>query len=448
MSSVIKLRNNLILWTISAYLLLNYGFMIVRFPPLQGGGVPIGEMVLLFSLATMHFPTVLAELKKVFNPAPLLIFSLFGIFGALRGLPSHGMWAIRDATHEIESLYLLVGFAFAGRIEWMNKLFRWLPAIVIATVVIGLTYPIRSYVEPLAPHLTNALGDRIPLLQYLNTYIMSLWGVAMLVIWEKDINVFNYILLAGALISFLIFVHQSRTIYLQVAGLMLLMAWKKPSVNRKLLMALALFIVALMIISVTGIEITGRLGEKINFHFLLDHLKAVLGIKSDSESLNGAAAGVGLRVGWWINIFHGLTSSFGHFVTGLGFGIPLTDFHDASDALVREPHNSYISVAARMGLIGVISLIWMYASLISAWNRAYKRCVAIGWEEGKRILLFFFSYFVLLWIFSITEDGMEKPYNAISFYFFWGVVLRFALYLKNGDIGPDSEQPRPVEHSS
>jgi len=444
MSGVIKFRNNLILWTISAYLLLNYGFMIVRFPPMQGAGVPIGELVLLFSLATIHFPTLLGELKKVFNPIPLLIFSLFGIFGALHGLASHGMWAIRDATHEIESLYLLVGFAFAGRIEWMNRLFRWLPALMAAVVLIGLTYPIRNLVEPLVPHITNAVGNRTPILQYLNTYTMTLWAVAMLVIWKRNINVFNYILVAGALISFLIAVHQSRTIYLQFAGLMMLMAWKKPEINRKLFMALALFIIVLIIISVTGIEIKGRLGEKVDIHFLLDHLKSVVGIKSDTKGISGAAGGVGLRTGWWIKIFDDLTSSIGHFVKGLGFGIPLTDFHDDSDALVREPHNSYISVVARMGLIGILSLFWMYASLIIAWNRAYKRCTAMGWEEGKRILLFFFSYFVLIWIFSMTEDGMEKPYNAISFYFFWGVVLRFALYLKNGEIGPDSELFKPA----
>ena len=31
---------------------------------------------------------------------------------------------------------------------------------------------------------------------------------------------------------------------------------------------------------------------------------------------------------------------------------------------------------------------------------------------------------------AIGEDGFEKPYNIIPFYFFWGIVLRMAYNLK------------------
>jgi len=448
MHGLITFRNYLVLASIFLYLALNYGFMVVRIPPTEGTGVPVGELVLLFSLATIHYPTLIGQMKKVVNPAPFLLFVTLGLVGALKGVSDYGMWAMRDATHEIEALYLLVGFAVAGRLEWMQKIFHWIPLLLVFAVLFGFTFPIREMLQAAGPSITGAQGQRVPMAQYLNTYTLTLWAVMMLVLWERNIKFINYVLLSGFLIAYVVFVYQSRTIYLQVVGLMLLMAWKKPEINRKLLMAVLLFLIILVIISVTGIEIKGRLGEKVNLDFLLGHLKAIVGVDSDSAGVKGASEGVGLRIGWWINIYHDMISSLQSLFFGLGFGIPLTNFHDNFNSIVREPHNSYISVTARMGLIGLATMVWMYLSFLRAWNAAYKRCVELDWEEGKNILLFFLSYFILIWIFSMTEDGMEKPFNAISFYFFWGVVLRFALYLKNGEIGPDSELFKPAETTS
>ena len=42
----LSMRNTLILLVIGAYMLLNWGFMLVRIPPVPGGGVPVGEILL------------------------------------------------------------------------------------------------------------------------------------------------------------------------------------------------------------------------------------------------------------------------------------------------------------------------------------------------------------------------------------------------------------------
>jgi hypothetical protein len=36
-----------------------------------------------------------------------------------------------------------------------------------------------------------------------------------------------------------------------------------------------------------------------------------------------------------------------------------------------------------------------------------------------------FINFILVWVFAIGEDAFEKPFNAIPYYFFWGIILRF-----------------------
>ena len=46
----LSLRHSITLLVVGAYLIFSYGFMLVRFPPVVGGGVPIGEILLFFSL--------------------------------------------------------------------------------------------------------------------------------------------------------------------------------------------------------------------------------------------------------------------------------------------------------------------------------------------------------------------------------------------------------------
>ncbi len=53
-------------------------------------------------------------------------------------------------------------------------------------------------------------------------------------------------------------------------------------------------------------------------------------------------------------------------------------------------------------------------------------------------------FFICIWVLAIGEDGFEKPYNIIPFYFFWGIILRFSLLLDRGLIGPDADREDPA----
>ena len=65
-------------------------------------------------------------------------------------------------------------------------------------------------------------------------------------------------------------------------------------------------------------------------------------------------------------------------------------------------------------------------------------CRATGWREGENRLLIMMMFFICMWVLALGEDGFEKPYNIIPFYFFWGVILRFSLLVEGGLIGPQS----------
>ena len=58
-----RLRNNVVLVTVLLYLLFNWGFMQLRIPPVAGGGLPVGEIMLLLSLLTINYTGVLGRLS-------------------------------------------------------------------------------------------------------------------------------------------------------------------------------------------------------------------------------------------------------------------------------------------------------------------------------------------------------------------------------------------------
>src|SRR5919197_6078709 len=126
MLTLIGFRDNLLLLVIGLYLVLNYGFMQVRIPPGADSGLPLGELVLLFSMMTINYGILLPRLSATVFLIPFLIWWVLGFSLVYSAVHEYGFWALRDANHVIESLFLIVGFAFASRPQFLERFFRWL----------------------------------------------------------------------------------------------------------------------------------------------------------------------------------------------------------------------------------------------------------------------------------------------------------------------------------
>jgi len=180
-------------------------------------------------------------------------------------------------------------------------------------------------------------------------------------------------------------------------------------------------------ISLFEIRFSGRLSSEMSFDFLFNHVMAIFGISEKSHGgVAEAASGVSLRLGWWLRLYSELTSDVATLLTGLGFGIPLTDFRDNLGITAREPHNSLISVVARLGLVGGAAWLWLQAEFFRAGLRAYRECNAGGRLVEGRLVLLIVAFAVLTLASCFGEDTMEKPFNAIPFYLLWGAALRIA----------------------
>jgi len=424
----LSLRQSITLFIIGAYLILNWFFMLVRFPPV-GSGVPFGEILLIFWFCFLFkdlrwLPLFTNNIIFV----PFLIWWIFGITKALLAVPEYGMWALRDANHVIESLFVWVGFVFASTPGAVDRLFVWLRWVLALGVLYAFSYPWREPLAAIGPSIISASGGVIKLFSS-PTYATS----PILVIWEVTRRLIGghrkAVLFSTFLLAYIIGIFQARTIYLQVIAVFLMLSWHRPKAFKNMALAMGAGLFAIILFTQSGIEIKGRNGEIISMDYITSHFIAIAGVEHKGVQLG--AKGVDLRIGWWKKIFDKLTSSKTNLFFGLGYGFPLVDFRGWDGVVVREPHNSFISIIGRLGVLGATLFIWIHVHMVRAWFRVYNLCGEKGYGLGRDRLFMFMVFFVMIWVYSIGEDAFEKPYATIPYYFFWGVVLHYRIHLKN-----------------
>jgi O-antigen ligase len=420
-----------VLWTVGGYIVLNAGFEMVRIPPV-GAGIPLGELVLVCTLCVVNLLVVLPRMASETWLLPILVWWGMSLSRSLIDTTVGGAWSFRDASQAIESLYLIVGFWLVNQPEHLQAFFKWLRKLLLLLAFYGLLFPFSPTLQkysPKLPGMASAHSASI-LFQVTNSPEMLLWAACWLLIDRQRSTHFRLTttLWACLLVAFSIAFSQERTIYLEVliVGVVLFVVRRK--VATKWAMILLFGVVIIGIVSLSGLELKGRMGKKISLDFISKHFEAISGA-AGSEDVEGAAGGVGQRLGWWSHIFSELKSSPTKAIFGLGYGITLTDFRGPF-GIVREPHNSYISVLARLGLSGFIVWTLMQIALYSSWWRSYRLCRRMGWTVDQNQLLVLFVFCVLIAVIAIGEDGFEKPFNAIPYYLFLGVVLRYGRYLR------------------
>lgn len=459
-TTIERFRNTVLLLTVFGYLLLSWGFQQLRIPPVAGGGLPIGEIVLFASLLTFSYTRTLGRLNQTVWLLPFGIWWGFGLGRAIVDYGLHGTWALRDAAHVIESLFLLAGFVFAAYPSTFEKFFRWLPKFLVVGVAYGCLYPVQNEISTMSPTIMGANGFPVPIFGSMITMpFLMILGATYLMLWYGNRLLPNVI--AVLLIGFAVVTFQARTLYLVLIAMFAFLVWYRRSTIGNVAIFVYLSGMLLAVITLVGLQFQGgRLSASFDFHFLTAHFMAIFGYcPPGQEAVCAAAEGVGQRLGWWQSIFDKMLADPYHLLLGLGYGVPLTDFYGHGGVRVREPHNSYISIIARTGIVGAIAWAAMMVLMVRAWHRTFRRTVEIGWREGQNRLMLLMVFFISLWVLAIGEDGFEKPYNIIPFYFFWGIVLRMGLLLERGEIGPDPddyddgdpahpylEQPLSVRH--
>ncbi|MGA7340639.1 MAG: O-antigen ligase family protein [Terracidiphilus sp.] len=419
-----------ILWMVGAYIVMNSGFEMVRIPPV-GAGIPVGELVLVFSLCVINVLVLLPKMAREVWLLPILVWWGLSLSRSLLDTAVGGAWAFRDASQAIESLYLIVGFWLANQTDSLEHFFNWLRKLLLVLAFYGLLYPIASTLQEFSPRLRGMSTGHTPTLffQVTNTPEMLIWAVCWLLLERSGrMGVITRTLWASFLLAFSVAFAQSRTTYIAVLGVgaILTMVMRRMAVRWAVVILLG--VAAIGAVAVSGVNLKGRTGHRISLDYLANHLESASG-SAESEDVESAAGGVPLRIGWWRHIFNQLKSSPENAIFGLGYGMPLTDFQGPG-GITREPHNSYISVVARLGVSGLIVWILMQASLYSAWWRSYRLSRRMQWTRDQNNLILLLIFSLLALVVSIGEGAFEQPFYAIPYYFFFGVVLRYGKHLR------------------
>jgi len=418
-----------VLWMVAAYLILNVGFEMIRIPPV-GAGVPIGELVLATCLVVISSRTLLPVMAREVWMLPVLIWWGLSLTRSVIDAGSGGIWAFRDASQAIESLYLIVGFWYASSETSLLYFFRWLRRLFVVAIFYGLLYPISDTLQNFSPKFAGLGSAATPVFfSEQNSAVLLLWAACWLLIEAPRGGRSTLLrdMFAGLLVAFAVAFAQARTIDLQVLflGFVLLAVRKKAAAKwAGVLMFGLLLIVA---ISISGITLKGRLGQKVSLDFVTEHFATITG--QGGEQVQSSAQGVPLRISWWRHIFSELESSPRTLFFGLGYGMPLTTFM-GRNAITREPHNSYISVIGRLGVSGMVMWTLMQISLYASWWRSFRLCRAMGWKFDQNNLILLFVFYSLTLIVMIGEAAMEVPFWAIPYYFFFGVTLRYGRHLR------------------
>ncbi|HLJ62517.1 MAG TPA: O-antigen ligase family protein [Stellaceae bacterium] len=415
---------NAFLIMLAGYTILGYSFMLLRVPPVDFGA-PIGEVLLLIFLLSTNLPLFLDRLGKTIPLTPLALFWGLASVRLVVGFASYGMWALRDASHFLNSLFILVGFVLAGNRENWEKLWRWFPMMLIVASLYSFTFIWGEAIRAGSPTLSGASGQLVPIFGVFASGANVLLVTAIYLMVDGEASKRRWSLpFAMACLAFAFIIFQARTTYFQLVVLMALLFLYRRGAMPRLLILAPVFFVAVAIIMVFDFKIPGRIADQISFGFFFDHILASFGI-SGSEDVSGAAYGVDQRLSWWRDALGRLFSDPVSTFTGLGYGIPLVqNFVNAEGVAVREPHNSIVSVLSRLGVLGLTAFLALNLVLFRAGVQCMAQMRRRGWRQWEDRLLVMFAYFAVTFVMALTEDAFEKPYLTIPYYAFWGFVLR------------------------
>jgi O-antigen ligase len=421
----------IVFWTVGAYIIFSNGFQVIRFPPV-GPGIPAGELVLILCFCVISLLTLLPKMASEVWMLPILAWWGLSLTRCLIDTTVGGVWSFRDASQAIESLYLIVGFWSVNSKGNLQYFFKWIRKIFLMLALLGVLLPFRETLQAVTPHMSGIMaGSNSLFFSMTNIAPLLIWVACWLLLdnWQKNRASKSKVLLACLLVTFSVAYAQGRTQYLAVLGIGAMLLLLKRKLARKWALILFAGIVIIGVVAGSGLELKGARGHEISLSFMARHFQTITGT-SKAGDVEASAGGATQRIGWWRHIYLQMKDSPQAMIMGLGYGRPLTNFSVGGSVQVREPHNSYISVVARVGISGMLVWLLMQASLYFSWWRSFQLCKRMQWTRDQNHLLLILIFDIILLMVAIGEDGFEKPFWAIPYYFFFGVVLRYGRQLR------------------
>ncbi len=403
-------------------LLLGYavqgrGFAYLGFPPIY-----VGELALLLGCLALlmgNQPRQLSGLELV-----LIGFMVLGLIRTIPFIQSDGIDAIRDAALWYYGVFAILVSKMLTKwtlVQFVHLTAKFLPLILIWYLMMATLLRLISEALPHFPGSPVPIldvvgpGHRGVILAALVAFVASgLYGYAL-----PQNKLSTLIFWLCWLPSAAIIAAESRGGFLAITLAALGLMGIRPSAQW----------VKVGIASATAFVFLILVNPTFNFghyrDFSVDQITAnFVSILSGSSLDEGSVQSTkDWRLRWWSGIYHD-TVEGSLFWTGWGFGANLADEYGflgtGESAFLRSPHNSHITVLARMGVPGL--LLWIVLQLTFAWQ------MLKGFFRSRQSRRFFWSslyaWLFAVWIAVMVESlfdvYLEGPHGGIIFWCLFG----------------------------
>jgi hypothetical protein len=415
----------LVLVALTFFVVLNYGFE--NFSLVLGGmHLLVGELLMFAALGLAVFGPQTRLLLMAFRepPAICLLGLLFlALIHLAADIPRYGLFAIRDSAKYIEAVFLCLGYLWGSQKRYTSLLLKWLFVLYIVNLVYCCTFPWAKRLFYWSPevgifHPVALVGQYQESGLYLLTgAIFCTWLAGSVVTWPRWVLVS----LATAQLCGLA-VLQTRSMYVGIVVVLVLLCLLRETTRmfqfaRLLPWAAGGVLGLVLMISGLGIQLQGRVGP-VGLPFLEEHARSVLAL-GDERTRMGQDSD---RTQWYSDIWERENSSPSRMIFGEGFGQPLVDFQNEEGIAVREPHNSSLSVFARLGILGLSIWLLFVLLVLRRFVRAIRGRI---WADDRisRLTLFLFLYFALSLLLTCVQPALEFSHVALPFFFLVGCAL-------------------------
>ena len=390
--------------------------------------VPIVYVFLLLLLLNSKLSTNLKILQDVGLLNIFLFYLMYNLVKLSINYFEYGLVAIRDGTFVLDSLFILVSLSFFSSIE--PTITKILKICFLYSFMFILFWFIRDSVIFLSPTITSPLGGQTNLFFNFSTINVTCGFFAFYSYLFLDSNNKKFIYFLFFLIFSLILLPK-RMIYIwYISAFLYLIFIDKKNINFTFKL-LSVFIV-FYIIDLIGFFSIFKVKGINFFDFFKSHLLSTIPtfeINNIDDFFVGSQSTVSWRIDKWTMTISNVMATFNTFLFGLPFGVSLTDFYNTQGMQTREPHNLYITIFARTGLIGFILFSILHFKIIRILYKAYIKSLILRNKATNKLMILFMMY--VLFIFGgggISSSILSATYHSTQFYLFVGIWI--SIYFK------------------
>jgi hypothetical protein len=415
----------LTLFSLTGFIILNYGFENLVLGRIGGAPILIGEIMMLSGLALAVWRWRDRVTLALFRDPAMLSVVFLWMLAAIHlmaNIPQFGLYALRDASVFIETIFLLAGFLWAQEADSIRLLNKWLLFVFVANLIYSCTLPIAETLQEHSP--ASGVFQTVSLFgQYQHNSLYVVSG-SLFCIWiaRQVVSGKRWILatLACEQLCALV-VLQTRSMYLGILIVILILfligeRQKLSSLGATIAGGVAAVAVCLIVVTVSNINIHGRVVD-LTADSIGEHAMSLFSVTSQNERLGQDDD----RLDWLKQVWIGTTSDAATLIFGQGFGKPLINY-EADGVVVRQPHNSTMGVFGRLGVVGVS--VWiLFHLLVLARFTSFIRSTRGMKDDTRDFVIWLFTFYVLAMILSMVQPTIEFSHCAVPLYFMMGLAL-------------------------